>query len=233
VTEDKGIGVNATDEEGNLYSVGSYTMAKHVTNDKNHTIYVLKNNNLIATLDLEDEIKPGAKETITRLKEKGIKTVLLSGDRKEVCMQVAEAIGIDEVYSEQLPHQKLEIIEKFSKAGMTAMVGDGINDAPALSRADVGVSLSDASQVAIQSADIVILQSNQLTNLLKARGLTHHTLLTIKQNLFWAFFYNVLAIPVAAAGYLSPAIAALSMAFSDLVLIGNSVRLRFKKIAFT
>ena len=137
---------------------------------------------------------------------------------------------MDEVYSEQLPGEKLELVSKFSKENLTAMVGDGINDAPALAKASVGISLSDASQVAIQSAQIILLKSNDLRSLLLSLRFSRHTLSTIKQNLFWAFAYNVIAIPVAAAGLLSPGIGALSMAFSDVILIGNSLRLRLKKI---
>jgi Cu+-exporting ATPase len=230
ISEDKGIGINATDESGNLFSVGSFVMAKHITQDSSHQIYLLKNNSLIATVDLEDEVKQGVKGIISELKSSGIKTVLLSGDRKNICEAVAKQIGIEEVYSEQLPHQKLEIISRLGKEGFTAMVGDGINDAPALAKATVGVSLSDATQVAIQSAQIVLLHSNELKSLLLALKFCKQTLLTIKQNLFWAFFYNVIAIPIAAAGFLSPVISALTMAFSDVVLVINSIRLRFKKI---
>jgi P-type Cu+ transporter len=231
LSEDKGIGINASDENGNLYSVGSYLMAKHVTKEGSHNLYLLKNNELIATIDLEDEIKAGTKEMISELKSAGIKTVMISGDRKSICDSVAQQTGIDEVYSEQLPKQKLEIIERLSKQNLTAMVGDGINDAPALAKANVGISLSGATQVAIQSAQIVLLHANDLTYLIKALNISKKTLLTIKQNLFWAFFYNVIAIPVAAVGLLSPMIAALSMAFSDVFLIGNSLRLRTKKIS--
>ncbi|MEO8087125.1 MAG: cation-translocating P-type ATPase [Bacteroidota bacterium] len=230
IAEDKGIGMNATDQDGNLYSAGSYSIAKHCTGDDSHAVYLLKNNLLIATIDIEDEIKPGAKETISKLKSMGIKTVMLSGDRKKICEEIASELIMDEVYSEQLPRQKLILIEKFSKEQMTAMVGDGINDAPALAKADVGISLSGASQVAIQSAQIILLKSHDLRSLLLSYRFSRHTLLTIKQNLFWAFAYNVIAIPVAAAGFLSPGVGALSMALSDVVLISNSIRLRFKKI---
>jgi Cu+-exporting ATPase len=231
IEEDKGIGINASDEEGNLYSVGSFVMAKHVTNDASHNLYLLMNNRLIATVDIEDEIKPGTKEMIAQLKSFGIKTVMISGDRKAICDSVAAQTGIDEVYSEQLPKQKLEIIERLSKENLTAMVGDGINDAPALAKANVGISLSDATQVAIQSAQIVLLHGNDLHYLIKALKISKQILLTIKQNLFWAFFYNAIAIPIAAVGLLSPMVAALSMAFSDVFLIGNSLRLRTKKFS--
>jgi Cu+-exporting ATPase len=230
IEEDKGRGLNAFDMEGNLFSAGSYVMAKHITQDSSHSVYLLKNNKLIATVDLEDEIKQGAAATVSRLKSLGIKTVLLSGDRKKVCDLVGKQLGIDEIYSEQLPAAKLTLIEKFSSQNPTAMVGDGINDAPALAKADVGVSLSNASEVAIQSAQVILLKSNDLTSLLLSLAYAKHTLLTIKQNLFWAFAYNIIAIPIAAAGLLSPAVGALSMAFSDVVLVLNSIRLRFKKI---
>ena len=109
------------------------------------------------------------------------------------------------------------------------MVGDGINDSPALTKADIGISLSEASQIAIQSAQ-VILSTNKLSHLNLAIGLGKHTFLTIKQNLFWAFFYNIIAIPVAASGYLTPTWGAAIMAFSDIVLIANSVRLKYKNV---
>lgn len=110
------------------------------------------------------------------------------------------------------------------------MLGDGINDAPALSKAFIGISLSNASQIAIQSSDVILLNKNNLNQLNKAFKISRHTLRTIKQNLFWAFSYNIIAIPIACLGYLNPMWAALFMAFSDIVVIGNSIRLKFKKI---
>lgn len=230
IAEEKGAGISASDEEGNQFVIGSYRTARELTKDDTHSIYVIKNNVLIATVDLEDQLKNNVKETIASLHASGIKTVLISGDKKEKCEALAKEVNIDTVYSEQLPAQKLELIEKLSREQSTAMVGDGVNDAPALAKAAVGVSLSNATQVAIQSAQIVLLQSNDLSQLYEAQLISKHTLITIRQNLFWAFFYNIVAIPVAAFGLLNPMVGALTMAFSDVIVIGNSIRLKTKKL---
>src|SRR5690606_39435751 len=125
--------------------------------------------------------------------------------------------------------QKLAVIESLTRQAPTAMVGDGINDAPALAKATIGISLSDASQIAIQTADVVLM-NHGLKNLPLSLGLGKHTFITIKQNLFWAFFYNIVAIPVAAIGLLTPGFAALAMGLSDVALGINSVRLFRKKV---
>ena len=124
----------------------------------------------------------------------------------------------------------MKIIEKINKNNDTIMIGDGINDAPALSKASLGISLGNASQIAIQASEIILLNNKNLNQLPKALKIGQHTLLTIKQNLFWAFSYNIVAIPIACFGYLNPMWAALFMAFSDIVVVGNSIRLKFKKI---
>ncbi|MFA4852206.1 MAG: heavy metal translocating P-type ATPase, partial [Bacteroidales bacterium] len=229
VAETKGLGMEASDAEGNTYKAGSYNIVKNITADDSHTVYLTVNNRLIAWLDVEDEIKPEAMETIRLLKSQGITTVLLSGDRRNRCEKLANELGIDEVYYEKNPEEKLKIIEDFTKTGNTAMVGDGINDAPALAKASVGISLSNATQIAIKSAHIVLLKGN-LNLLPKAWSISRITLTTIKQNLFWAFFYNIIAIPVAAVGLLNPMIAAASMAFSDVFVVVNSLRLKNKKL---
>lgn len=229
VAETKGLGMEAADAEGNTYKAGSYNIVKNITADDSHTVYLTVNNRLIAWLDVEDEIKPEAMETIRLLKSQGITTVLLSGDCRNKCEKLANELGIDEVYYEKNPEEKLKIIEDFTKTGNTAMVGDGINDAPALAKANVGISLSNATQIAIISAQIVLLKGN-LNLLPKAWSISRITLTTIKQNLFWAFFYNIIAIPVAAVGLLNPMIAAASMAFSDVFVVVNSLRLKNKKL---
>jgi Cu+-exporting ATPase len=233
VSEDKGTGINASDNAGNLYSIGSYRMVKHLMNSDTHNIYLLKNNKLIAGINIGDELKQDVAQVIAALKSSDIKTVLLSGDKKEICEAVAREAGITEVHSEVLPADKLALIEQLGKENITVMVGDGINDAPSLAKAHVGISISDSTQVAMQAAQVVLLNTTDLNDLLTAIRICRKTVTTIKQNFFWAFAYNVVAIPVAAIGLLGtygPMISAFSMAFSDVIVIGNSLRLKIKRI---
>lgn len=229
VTEEKGTGMTAVDAEGNNYSFGSSMLVNIAEDNKDFNLFLLKNEQVIAKVAIGDDIKPEAKGLINTLKELNIVPVLLSGDQKTKCEEAGRALGITEIYSEKLPSEKLDIIQQLKLKGKTGMVGDGINDAPALTTSDVGVSMSDASHIAIQSAEVVLL-NNDLNTIDMMLRIGRHTLLTIKQNLFWAFFYNVVAIPVAAFGFLSPMVAALTMAFSDVVVIGNSIRLKSKRL---
>jgi Cu+-exporting ATPase len=229
IEEVKGLGMKAIDKEGNEYWAGSYKLAEKFTEDDKHNIYVLENGQLLGWIDVKDQIRPEAKQVINYLHSKNIKTILLSGDRLAKCEQLAKELGIDEVIAEQAPEQKLKKIAELNAIAPTAMVGDGINDAPALAKASVGVSMSEASQIAMQTAQVVLMGSG-LKNLPAALGLGKHTYLTIKQNLFWAFFYNIIAIPVAAFGLLTPTFGALVMGLSDVVLGVNSVRLFVKKV---
>lgn len=229
IEEIKGMGIKAVDKDGNIFMAGSHKATKISENDGMHNIYILENDNLIGWIDVTDEIRKEAKEVVNWLHERHINTVLLSGDRTEKAALVAAELGIKTVMAEKTPAEKLDIIAALNKETPTAMVGDGINDAPSLAKATLGIALSDSSQVAMQSAD-VILMNYGLKNLPKALGLGKHTYITIKENLFWAFIYNIIAIPVAAFGYLSPTIAALAMGLSDVVLAANSVRLFVKKV---
>jgi Cu+-exporting ATPase len=229
IEEIKGLGMKAEDKDGNIYLAGSYNIASNITTENNHNVYLVKNNELIGWIDMQDEIRTEAKAVVDYFKRKNIKTILLSGDRKEKCELLAKQLGIDEVISEQTPVEKLNKVEKLNSLTPTAMIGDGINDAPALAKATIGISMSDASHIAMQTADVVLM-NNGIKNFPLALGLGSHTFITIKQNLFWAFFYNVIAIPIAALGFLSPAIAALAMGLSDVVLAANSVRLFVKKV---
>ena len=144
-------------------------------------------------------------------------------------MKVAATLGIREVLAEQTPENKLQQITRLNNELPTAMVGDGINDAPALARATIGLSIRDAAQLAVETADVVLM-NHGLRQLPEALGLGKHTFSTIRGNLFWAFFYNSLAIPVAAFGLLTPAVAALVMGLSDVILVLNSLRLYIKKV---
>ncbi|GEP90915.1 Cu+-exporting ATPase [Chitinophaga terrae (ex Kim and Jung 2007)] len=229
IREHKGLGMKAQDKDGNEWQLGSFKMAAGAASDDSHNLYLLKNGVLAGWIDLTDEIRPEAATVISVLSQAGIKSVLLSGDTKRKCMELAGKLGITEVYAEQSPEQKLQQIAALMQTAPTVMVGDGINDAPALAKATIGVSLSDATQVAMQSANVLLLNNN-LGALPLALGLGKHTYLTIKQNLFWAFIYNVVAIPVAALGLLNPIVGAGVMGLSDVVLAVNSVRLRYKRV---
>lgn len=232
VHEEKGLGLKAIDSDGNEYQLGSekiLTRDSELTAYKGYDVYLKKNDKIVAQIAIEDTLKPEAEHLIATLKDMKITPILLSGDKQEKCDDVAAKLGISEVYAEHLPQQKLDVINRLKESGTTAMVGDGINDAPALTTANVGVSLGDASQIAIQSAKVVLLNSD-LSSVITLLKIGKHTLITIKENLFWAFFYNIFAIPLAAMGYLGPMLAALAMAFSDVIVIGNSLRLKVKKL---
>lgn len=193
-------------------------------------LYLLKNSVCLASIAIEDSIKPDASAIINELNSNGIETVLLSGDTKTRTEALAQAVGITTVYAQKTPAEKLEIIKVLTIKRSTAMVGDGVNDAPALSASHVGISITGATQAALGSASIVLSDKENLAQLALAHKIARHTLLTIKQNLFWAFLYNVVAIPIAAVGLLNPMIAAGAMAFSDLIVIGNSIRLKSKRL---
>ncbi len=225
IQEHKGAGVSGQDLDGNYYELGSYRMAKEVTKDDSHQLYLLENKQLVATIDLEDELKEGANTVIEDLQKIGIQSILLSGDRAVKVNEVAQKLEIQTVYAEKLPQEKLEIVANLSEQSNVAMAGDGINDAPALAKAHVGISMSNATQIAIQSAQVVLLKGN-LSLLTKTIQISQRILKIIQQNLFWAFFYNVLMIPLAAMGMLNPMLAAGAMSLSSIMVVGNSLRLK-------
>lgn len=228
--EIKGKGIQATDINGNTWQLGSKNWL-HTTaqNDTDFDMYLYKNGKYTGAIRIADTLRADAKETIDELKSMSYNTILLSGDRLQKCQHIAAQLGIDEVLAERTPEQKNEELERLLQSAPTAMVGDGINDAPALAKATVGISLSQSTQIAIQSAN-VILSNDQLSTLPKAIRLGIYTERTIKSNLFWAFIYNIIAIPYAAAGYLHPAWGAGIMALSDVVLILNSLYLGIRKL---
>lgn len=226
--EIKGLGMKAMDKQGSEYKIGSAKIHPGIT-EGNHHLYVIKNDTVIGWLDVEDELRPEATEVINYCKQQGIRTILLSGDTKAKCETIAQKLGIDEVLAEQTPVQKLQQVERLCALAPTAMAGDGINDAPALAKATISISLAQASQLAIQSASVV-LTNGGLQRLPQAMQLGKATYNTVKSNLFWAFIYNIIAIPVAALGYLRPEWGALIMGGSDVVLALNSLWLGVKPI---
>ena len=214
---------------GDVYVAGSYKIAEGLTGEEHHNVYIVRNGQLLGWIDVEDEVRPEAEAVVQWLRDQGLRTVMLSGDKQDRCFRLAASLRIDEVFAQRSPEQKLEVITRLSAEMPTALVGDGINDAPALARATVGISMSEASQLALQTADVVLM-GHGLRRLPAALKLGRYTFITIRQNLFWAFLYNIVAIPVAAGGLLTPAVAALVMGFSDVVLALNSLRLFVKKV---
>ncbi len=196
-------------------------------------VVVVIDNSAVAVIAIADELKPEAASAVASLKQQGIHTVMLTGDNRHVANVIAKKLGIDEVVSEVLPDEKSAHVESLkAKFGSVAMVGDGINDAPALALADVGIAMGSGSDVAIESAPMTLLNSNPAT-VAYAISLSKATVKNIKQNLFGAFIYNSLGIPIAAGilypifGFLlSPVFAGAAMALSSITVVSNANRLR-------
>ena len=211
--------------------------AARFSEDGKSVIYVCDSGNVIGIIAVADEIKDSSRAAFERLKKEGIKTVILSGDNKACAEYIGKLAGADEVYSEVLPNNKAQTLTEIrQKYGPVMMVGDGINDAPALSEADVGCAVGSGSDIAIESADIVLMKSD-LTDVPRAIRLSRLTITNIKENLFWAFCYNTVCIPVAAGllyvfggPLLSPMIAGLAMSLSSVFVVSNALRLRSKKL---
>ena len=179
-----------------------------------------------AQLAVRDAVKPTSAEAVAQLRRMGLVPVLLTGDTEDAAQRVARDVGIDRVVAGVSPEGKVSEIRRLQVAGeVVAMVGDGVNDAPALAQADLGLAIGTGTDVAIEASDLTLV-SGDLRSAVDAIGLARRTLRTIRSNLFWAFAYNVAAIPLAAAGLLSPVIAAATMAMSSLFVVGNSLRLR-------
>ena len=237
------------DETGTPVDDEMSDAATRLAQQGNTPVFVAHEGRVLGVIAVADTVKPGAPAAVAALHALGVRTVMLSGDRPEVAAAVASACGIDEYHAGMLPADKAEAIARLQADGhATAMVGDGINDAPALARADVGIAMGAGSDVARESADVTLMR-NDLMGVATALRLSRSTMRTIRQNLFWAFFYNTLLIPVAAgalypvfaalggvpggltfffgdAGFLNPILAALAMAFSSVSVVSNSLRLR-------
>jgi len=193
-------------------------------------VCVAVNGELSGIIVIEDKLKESAVDAIRKLNDMNIQTVMITGDNAKTAETIAKMAGITEFKAEVLPEGKAEIVKKYqSKNRVVAMVGDGINDSPALAQADIGIAIGTGTDIAIETAQITIVQGN-LLNVAKAINLSRNTMRIIKQNLFWAFIYNIIGIPLAAIGLLNPMIGALAMSLSSVSVVSNSLRLKKSRL---
>ncbi len=212
------------------------SVVEKLSNEGKTPVYVSLNAAFSGIIGIADVVKASSIAAIKLLKDANIETIMLSGDNNRTVKAIASNIGIEKYYADVMPQDKSRIISEIqAEKGLTIMVGDGINDAPALAIADVGIAIGAGTDIAIESADVVLVRSD-LQDVATAIALSHSTIRNIKENLFWAFFYNVLAIPVAAGLFyhsfgwtLNPMIAAFAMSFSSVFVVGNALRLRYFK----
>ncbi len=231
------VGKKALLEENGVSLKEFEKIAENEAKNGKTLVFVSLDNEVLGLITISDTLKPTAQDTVKKLKNMGFYTVLLSGDNKSCAEFIGDELSVDKVYSEVLPNEKAEIIKEIRKeTGSVIMVGDGINDAVALTGADIGIAIGSGSDIAIESADIVLMK-NEPIDVKKAINLSHKTIRNIKQNLFWAFCYNTVCIPIAAGVLysafgllLSPMLAGLAMSLSSVFVVGNALRLRGKKL---
>ena len=228
---------------GNSKIIDKYDIANDHKDDElrlskggNSIVYIAKDNKIIAMIGVNDIVRENVRDVISRLNKRNIATIMLTGDNEETAGNVGKQIGITEVIANVLPTDKANEIKKLKKENHRVMMcGDGINDSPALANADIGVSVQSGTDIAMDASD-VILTKNDLNSVLQLIQISEKTVRNIKQNLFWAFFYNVLMIPIAmgifkfAGIFINPMIASLAMMFSSLTVILNALRLKRMKI---
>ncbi len=216
--------------EGRIYTLSSLK-DQSLQLPEGHTILGLRDEtDLLAYFAVQDPVKESSKEAVEHLKKRGIRTVMLTGDNQSVANSIAMQVGIDEVHAEVSPSDKVQFVKALQEKGdIVAMVGDGINDSPALAQAHVGIAMGTGTDIAMESGDIVLVKGD-LMKAVQAMELSEATLRNIKQNLFWAFLYNTIGIPIAAAGLLNPAFSAAAMAFSSISVVLNALRLKRLKL---
>jgi Cu+-exporting ATPase len=232
-----------------LFSLNSLGEVSDRLHEEGKTVIFLSVDGVVVgLLAISDSLKPGVKEAIAIIQKLGVETVMVTGDNTRSAEKIAKEAGINRVLSEVMPEHKANVVKKLQSEGkIVAMVGDGINDAPALVQADVGIAIGTGTDVAVETGDIILI-SGELKGIASAIALSKRTMRTIRQNLFWAFAYNTILIPVAAGvlflvfgksgvpaglnfvlgdyGFLNPMLAALAMAFSSVTVVTNSLRLR-------
>jgi P-type Cu+ transporter len=229
IKEVKGEGIYGNDASGNTYGIVNYKAVKNITMQHEYEAYLVKNNSIIGYIHVADAIREETSDVLEKLSHMHIKATILSGDNTHNVNRMAQQLHISEAYAEKTPSEKLTIVADLNLKAPVVYVGDGINDGPALSKASVGISMGNASQLAISAADIILMKQG-LTLLPKAIKLGIATNYTIITNLYWALGYNLIFIPIAALGWLHPTWAALIMAGSDVILAANSIYLRYKKL---
>jgi Cu+-exporting ATPase len=207
--------------------------ADQLASEARTPVYVAVDGRVAAVIAIADPIRATSPAAVDRLKRMGLEIVLLTGDDRKTAEAVARAVGIERVIAQVLPDEKLEQVRRVQRQGkVVALVGDGLNDAPALAQADIGIAMGTGVDVALEAADVVLMRSD-LLGVADAIGLSRRTMRIVRQNLFWAFVYNVIGIPVAAGALypafgllLTPAMAAAAMAASSVSVVSNSLRLR-------
>lgn len=245
-----GNGVAVEDKDGNEITAGSYkfisskikidndahSLAESLANQGKTPLFFVKNHSLSGIIAVADVIKSDSREAVKQLQNMGIKVVMLTGDNKKTANAIAKQVGVDMVVSDVLPTDKEAVIQQLKKQGKTAMVGDGINDAPALTSADIGIAINTGTDIAVDSADIVLMNS-RLSDVASAIRLGRATLRNIYENLFWAFIYNIIGIPLAAGVWipifgwqLNPMFGAAAMSLSSFCVVSNALRLNLFNI---
>jgi Cu+-exporting ATPase len=220
------IGTRRLMEETGLDPEPAEDVLQRLENEAKTAVLIAVDDRIEAVLGIADTLKPETAGALQALHDAGIETAMLTGDNERTARAIAGKVGIDHVVAEVLPDGKTDEIRRLQERyGRVAFVGDGINDAPALTQADVGIAIGTGTDVAIEASDVTLVRG-ELSGVVEALALSRATFRTIRQNLFWAFFYNVVMIPLAVIGWMHPVLAEIAMATSSVTVVGNANRLR-------